>query len=309
MNELPKHHYIPVFYLREWANDRGRLVEFSRPTGAHVAARPCGPKGTGYVRGLYRLHATDEERAEAFERYFFQFVDNQAKDALDMLLRRKPERWNDKTRSAWTRFLMGMIFRNPERIEAVRVYAEQVALDHMDEAVVEYLTNNKDDSGFLDALQAAVVFNAVQWTQTTMNSQNIGNHILNMRWKTRDITQTGLTFFTSDRPLIMTNGMTHEHSHLAIPISPTMLFLAFNTSSVEDRIMSMSQMELLSATNSTVLKYAKRYAWNTDDRQINKAKRWLSVESDQIEDYFLHAPRAALAELKAKQLIGRNGVA
>ena len=45
--KLPKHHYIPVFYLREWVDSKNRLMEFSRPTGKEVKARDTAPTGTG----------------------------------------------------------------------------------------------------------------------------------------------------------------------------------------------------------------------------------------------------------------------
>src|SRR5258707_9476555 len=54
--KLPRHHYIPVLYLSQWADGNGRLYEVSRPNGrSEVSVRPTGPKGTGYERGLYRL--------------------------------------------------------------------------------------------------------------------------------------------------------------------------------------------------------------------------------------------------------------
>jgi hypothetical protein len=79
--KLPKHHYIPVFYLNEWTRPDGRLTEFSRPTGKDVIPRNTSPKGTGYVRGLYRLDHLAGDAAEAYERLFFSMVDNTAKTA------------------------------------------------------------------------------------------------------------------------------------------------------------------------------------------------------------------------------------
>src|SRR4051794_22472314 len=113
MKKLPKHHYIPVFYLREWTRPDGRLTEFSRPTEKEVVPRRTSPKGTGYFRGLYRLEDASEHAAEAFERVFFGQVDNKAKDALDRHLGRLPYEWDTNSRSNWSRFVMGMMFRNP----------------------------------------------------------------------------------------------------------------------------------------------------------------------------------------------------
>src|SRR5580692_1218431 len=46
-----KHHYIPVFYSKEWAGPDGRLCEYSRPYDV-VKPKRVHPDGTGYVRGL-----------------------------------------------------------------------------------------------------------------------------------------------------------------------------------------------------------------------------------------------------------------
>jgi hypothetical protein len=47
-----KHHYIPKFYLKQWAGPDGRICEFSRPH-KEVKPRMVFPDGTGYERGLY----------------------------------------------------------------------------------------------------------------------------------------------------------------------------------------------------------------------------------------------------------------
>ncbi|WP_213249875.1 DUF4238 domain-containing protein [Bradyrhizobium sp. sBnM-33] len=60
--KLPKHHYIPVLYLKQWAKAGGRFTEFSRPPGRSVVEpRGTGPKGTGFRRGLYRLKGVSEQ--------------------------------------------------------------------------------------------------------------------------------------------------------------------------------------------------------------------------------------------------------
>jgi hypothetical protein len=153
MIKLPKHHYVPVFYLREWAKPDGRLTEFSRPTGRGVKARPAGPRGTGYVRGLYRFDGESEEVSEAFERLFFSTVDNLAKEALDIHLGRSQAPWNGGSRSAWSRFIIGMLYRNPERIAGLRRHIEDIALDNYEASEAEYKAKVKlGDPSYLDYL-------------------------------------------------------------------------------------------------------------------------------------------------------------
>jgi hypothetical protein len=110
--KLPKHHYIPVLYLSQWADGNGRLCEFSRPNGrSEVSVRPTGPKGTGYERGLYRLTGVPEDASEAVERKFMAQVDSLAKKTLDVLLGEDTPAWTVPSRSAWSRFVTGLIFR------------------------------------------------------------------------------------------------------------------------------------------------------------------------------------------------------
>jgi hypothetical protein len=212
---IPRHHYVPVFYLREWAGPDGRLQEFSRPTGGEVKARPAGPNGTGYVRGLYRFDEADEETAEAFERLFFGQVDSKAKLALDIHLGRSTDNWNGDNRSAWSKFLMGMLYRNPERIATLRKYIEDIALDNYEAGRAEYDALVPSGSPpYLDYLVKKITYDAMDWTREIMGNEKVGLHINHMRWSVRDITGCGLKLFTSDRPIMMTNGLMGDNAHL-----------------------------------------------------------------------------------------------
>jgi hypothetical protein len=83
-----KHHYIPVFYLKQWAGSDGRLCEFSRPYDS-VKPRMVHPDGTAYRRGLNTFSRLPSELADFLEGRFFKEVDNQAARVLLMLLRDK----------------------------------------------------------------------------------------------------------------------------------------------------------------------------------------------------------------------------
>jgi Protein of unknown function (DUF4238) len=54
MSKEGKHHYIPVFYLKQWAGADGRICEFSRPYD-RVKARRVFPDATAYVHGLNKI--------------------------------------------------------------------------------------------------------------------------------------------------------------------------------------------------------------------------------------------------------------
>jgi hypothetical protein len=291
--KLPKHHYVPVFYLKEWLDESGRLYEYSRPTGTEVKARDCGPRGTGYVRGLYRLEYGDEARAEAFEKIFFGQVDTLAKQARDVLLGDLPETWDVDLRSAWSRFLLGMMFRNPERISALRKLIEDITLESYEEYESQYdaIKGENDPQTYLDYLVRHVVFSALDWTAEMMQRPALGQHLNNMRWLVKDVTDCGIKLFTSDRPIIMTNGLAHDSSELVIPVSPYRAFIACNTTMVENDLRQMSSTNFARALNERILSRAKKYAWNCTADLINSANRLLSVDSEETEKFW-NAPPA-----------------
>jgi hypothetical protein len=51
MSKEGRHHYIPIFYLKQWAGDDKRICEFGRPYD-RAKPRRVHPAGTGYMDGL-----------------------------------------------------------------------------------------------------------------------------------------------------------------------------------------------------------------------------------------------------------------
>lgn len=289
-DKLPKHHYIPVLYLNEWRRPDGRLTEFSRPTGQAVIPRRTSPKGTGYARGLYRLDGSSEETSEAFERVFFHQVDNLAKDALDICLGRSRWNWTIQTRSAWSRFVLGLLFRNPERIAATRKYVEDMALENYEENEADYNAKKKlEDPSFLDYVLGRVQFNTMDFATSVIDNIGMGTHINQMRWSIRDVSDSGISLFTSDRPIIMTNGLNGPDAHLALPISPHKVFLACKNKDQEQKLLAARSSDFASECNKRVLRFAMKYAWNTDDTMINRANEHLGKDTD-IGEEFWQAP-------------------
>jgi hypothetical protein len=285
--KLPKHHYIPVFYLNEWTRSDGRLTEFSRPTGKEVMPRNTSPKGTGYVRGLYRIDHLTGDAAEAFERLFFSMVDNLAKESLDILLGRRRVPFSVNTRSAWTRFVLGMLFRNPERIAATRKYIEDFTLDSYDKDKVVYDAQKAEgDPEYLEYLIRHATYLAIDWTKDMLQSQRLGPHMNNMVWAVRNVAGTGLTLFTSDRPVVMTNGLGYDWSNLVMPLTPTQAFMATNTRETMEQLRAIPPTKFIIDCNTKVLRYAQKYAWAINNEQINVAQRHLSLESHVSKTFF-----------------------
>jgi hypothetical protein len=114
-----KHHYIPVFYSREWAGPDGRLCEYTRPY-REVKPQWKHPDATGYVRGLYTVPGSEPGVSEYIEHHFFRITDNGAAVVAQQLRAGGPIDWFNMDRSSWSRFIISLMLRNPDaaRFEA-----------------------------------------------------------------------------------------------------------------------------------------------------------------------------------------------
>jgi hypothetical protein len=84
-----------------------------------------------------------------------------------------------------------------------------------------------------------------------------------------------------------------------MPISPTKAFIACNTQKTEEYLFSLSSMHFVKNSNRNILRFAQKYAWNTDDQLINRANEYLSADAPEGEAFFLEAPNRALHEVRA----------
>jgi hypothetical protein len=104
--------------------------------------------------------------------------------------------------------------------------------------------------------------------QTLIDSELMGGHFNKMRWSVIRFTSTRRSLLTSDRPIIMTNGLAGPDNHLAIPIGPFTLFVATNTVKTDHMIRSIDPRKLMEHVNDRVASQARKYVWGTDDAQL-----------------------------------------
>jgi hypothetical protein len=268
-----KNHYIPQFYLKQWIGADGRLCEFRREYG-RVRHRRTYPAGTGYAHDLYTLNALPAAIATALENHFFRQTDGQAADALAQLLKGDVHLGQEK-RTAWSRFIMTMIHRSPEGLARLAKLLQQEYPKLLDEVVEELPEEQRTQ-------QDAVV--AIERMRTEFSEANHQRMILHILQGVMDSDLVGTALnrmaatilrfdshplLTSDRPIIMTNGLNAPTSHLVIPISPRMAFASAND---PDLLLSLHQGAatdgLAQVINHKVARASRRFVYGIDEEAL-----------------------------------------
>jgi Protein of unknown function (DUF4238) len=275
VSEPTRHHYIPIFYSKQWAGPDGKLCEYSRPYGETKAKRKH-PSGTGYVNGLYTIPGLPPEQSQFVEKRFMQAVDNWAARALAIMLRESPQAHDLDARMkvAWARFLYSLMIRTPEHIKRIQQKADENPPELPETLRHDYdkLRGPNDPATFEQykawSLANPLKLPAQRILPELINSERVITEIACMRWTTANVGRTRHSMLTSDRPVIMTNGLVQSDAHIAIPLSPKLLFLATKSDETRRAIASMNSDEIVEVVNHKVSEQAIKYAYGIDDRQL-----------------------------------------
>ena len=270
MSREGKHHYIPVFYLKQWNGDNHKICEFSRPR-ALVTTKRVGPKSTGFVHGLYSIPGLPAEEAQYIEKKYMQKLDDKAARALQRMLTQPPGQivLSEELTIYWAAFLYSLILRSPEIIAVMGVELETKRTEFRSMSI-----------GTASITDADGVRHTVTVKHRPLHAQEflpgfiagqVVRELVAMRWQTISTASANHPMLTSDRPVIMTNGFAHPEGHVAIPISPTLLFLATRPEGTYEAINSMNSDELVISVNNNVCIHAIDYVYGLDDRE------WLFV--------------------------------
>lgn len=276
MSKEPKHHYIPIFYLQQWAGKDGRLIEYCRRYKG-VEARPTAPDGTGYVRGLYRLPDAPPAEEYVVETKLMSSIDNWASKALHRMIQdgATPEKLDVREALGWCQFLYSLIVRNPEHLLIIKEKLKNLDPAAVLEEVREDYPKMRrpGDPETFDAYKAAFILNpfdvpAIRVLPVLLRSKRVARVLASLNWRTSTVNTGKHCLLTSDRPVIMSNGLARHDAHIVLPISPRRLFIATKDEATFQALRSMSSDELAKAVNNQVAQQAYKFVYGVDDRQL-----------------------------------------
>lgn len=267
-----KHHYLPVFLLKKWAAQEGRLVEFSRPNGNKVKPRRVYPAQTGYTRNLYSLRGFPDEISQQVEKFLLSPVDSNAAAVLDKLRAgTEKSHLSEREISAWSRFLVSLMLRMPEDIDLLKKrWAEK-----LDVLSKEMKLGKKMDT---DAYRHNLFSHSVANPPVNEFDEDVFNifiglisegktidHISSMHWIVLDYSKFALEFYLSDRPIVRLYPLGATNGLFIFPIGPNHLFLAANSKLDLNRISINKNIADMKDANRFIVSQAKRFAYSSTD--------------------------------------------
>jgi hypothetical protein len=89
-----------------------------------------------------------------------------------------------------------------------------------------------------------------------------------MRWSVARFSNFKHPLLTSDRPFVMTNGISQPNAHIAVPIGPDRCFLATNTVEGERYVSTIPAVEFMHQINDRMGCQARRFVYGIDDSQL-----------------------------------------
>lgn len=296
-----KHHYIPQFYLEPWVNREtdNKLTEFRRLKYPHeqthrLEIKRRGKMETGFVENLYRVPGATKETQQNVERIFMGAVDKHAATARDMLLAGNIP-MDPEIRHGWARFLLSLIIRTPESVQAFKrkVRSDFLAPDPEFQSKYDELRKHNWpttlEEYMLELSPTLPERQAVIMITNLIQNQNVLRTMRGADWWLLDTSSKPRKMLTSDHPLIMSNGLGRPDGHFALPISPSLVFVAFMNHNIGHGLQRIPLSRLMRDINDAVIGQGRRSVYAFDEEETRTVKRRMGRR-----DYMSPLPRNML---------------
>lgn len=200
-------------------------------------------------------------------------LDSEAAGALDLLEQGLPEsKWEQRLRSAWSRFLWAQSIRTPSEIAPLKLSVKESwcaatlglqeayeaerpdgAPESVDDCLATLDPHTEDRFGLTIARQS-------------MDHSSIGQIVNKMSWKVLDFEGCGIPLLTSDRPVWMTTTLVETDAFILMTIAPNRLFVATRETETMLRIAAENRRQQAKNMNKTTVQHAIKFVFGVDDK-------------------------------------------
>jgi hypothetical protein len=296
-----RHHYIPEFYLRRWMPGGTKpLTVFWRPAGSpKIVAQRVYPKATGYIDRRIVEGGADPALFQIAESEFYTPADNAAATVLAKMETGAREFSGDE-RSAWTRFILSLIFRTPEAFQITLATLREDVLNTSPEMERSYRRSREPGmpATLREAMKASledgsIAANVVKVLVDVNNSDKIGTHLVRMAWGTIQSGPFVPALLTSDRPVLIYRPLSAPDAHILVPVGPKRIFVAAQTDELWRRIAARSAHQTVQSLNEEVVSRAVKYVFGFSDWNHRYISEKMSTQPQATVIERVHAQRQA----------------
>jgi Protein of unknown function (DUF4238) len=260
--------YLPPAYLVPWAAT-GVLCAMRRVEG-DVLAEEVPPEATGFVPEFRDSDAPLLELTEQIEQRLAALALAEPAAALQPILERRAAEWDAATRANWARFIASLMLRNPSVVTQVGAAMRDIVETGTRELQTRYATRRSDPKTFAEYVTAdpqAPLSAATGYLQKVMDGDAMAAAIKKMQWVRITVANARFTLLTSDQPLDVPLSLSDRNAYVALPLSPTALFVASNNESLLEKLTRHDPSKLVRMMNMATVTRARDYVWSVDDSQ------------------------------------------
>jgi hypothetical protein len=251
-----KHHYVPQFALRYWAEGDGKVPYFIRRNGRVVRDR-LAPEYTAYEPDLYAFTDVPAHNRQDLERQFFAKLESEAAPIYAKIERRDSD-LSRQERQLWAMFLMAANSRVPEKVALVKLITDKHVRRALAENPEEYLAVKGD----------AVETTLQEWVENNMSGiENLGliqlakflvnpdriREFLELEWIVHGVSQASVELLLADRPLWAFQHPMDPDFIAMMPLSPRSVFIAARNKRVIEKTINARPNELVRRINESVV--------------------------------------------------------
>jgi hypothetical protein len=265
MNTPKNHHYVPVFYLKKWVGQDGKIQVF-RGIRGKLESRRLSPESTGFEVNLYSYSSDFKtENPAEVETEFYSRLDNEGARIIEILLQGGD--LSDKQKTLWAQFVLNLKVRNPETVSMIKEQYTSGLLSNIQASEEKYRAQKKPNdpeklAEYIEQNHPGFISNAGLGQIPKIGSyQQALDDFTDLIWLCLDVSKSSRTLLTSDRPLIFPIGLHRSECVVALPLSPTHAFFAFHANSI-------NHIAIMRETPDKLAAQMNRYVTNQSDQRV-----------------------------------------
>lgn len=269
MSDPRKHHYLPQWYLTRWA--RPSVVwDFSRRGPMRtLTKRYRYPAQTGYEKHLYTIADATPENAATIEKDFLQKIDDRGAKAIASAESGEGVGPQDKT--GLVQFVLSLLHRTPDRIKWME----------------DRLRTDLEKHPYFEGVEPAVYRDAALWVMADLiQSEKVLSRFMSYSTFFITLGPAAYDLLTTDRPLLLSNGLEHDNAFVMVPVGPRRIMLLTKKQELANHIAIQDPKVFSKAINEALVVQAKELVISSTGREFNFVNERLGVEARKDEHPF-----------------------